>query len=273
MKLWGRRKAGYISVQIVIVAVSIVVVNTVELDEYILLVITTTIWMSSYWTAHCLTAYHIIRRQVDARNSTPFHVEYYVHRYGEWVNLILGEGIIQFILSPTGNTPTHVGIFILSYYIYVAIRRCYFFVERFDASQHNQNEILFVWGIAWRTSVPLLSATTLLIGLGLERILASDISANIFTPTILLCASLSCFFLFLWLNDFAHTGRSELILMSTKAKLARTGIIFTKVLFTGFPMSIPYMGLSAIPELILVMVSSFKIVGFSERFRTEKYVY
>lgn len=255
MKLWGRRKAGYLSVQIVIVAVSLVVVNTLRVDEYTLLLITSTIWMSSYWTAHILTAYHIIRRQVDARNSTPIHVEYYVHRYGEWVNLILGEGIIQFILAPAVSDPTHVGIFILAYYIYVAIRRCYFFVERFDASQHNQNEILFVWGIAWRTSVPLLSGTTLLIGLGLEQILAPHMTSEVIRPTVLLCASVSCFLLFLWLNDFAHTGRAELILMNTNEKAKRAGIIFTKVLFTGFPLSIPYMGMDSIPELIIVMVS------------------
>lgn len=99
-----------------------------------------------------------------------------------------------------------------------------------------------------------MSTTILINGLGLEMILVAQTGDDYLSYTWLLCGSLSAFFAILWISDLFHYGRSEIILMNNVEKAKRALLWLAKLVFTLFPLSVPFITEIIWLELLIILV-------------------
>lgn len=106
-------------------------------ERSVLLAIVTFFWFLPYLVESAIIVLDIISRKVTNENTVPIHLEVWLHRFGDWIILMLGAGVLGLIKQePFKDSFLHWLVFVLSFLVLSLLRKLHFHVDRFDPGSH-----------------------------------------------------------------------------------------------------------------------------------------
>ena len=177
--------------------------------------------------------------------SVPIHVDYIVHREGEFTIIVLGEGVLALIIltaTATVDAALTIGTLVPAYLILAGIQILHYSSQPFYAAGHALYKSRFR-GQVWLRLQPIESALVLCVGVGLKITVALGNAAGdprVWNVQWFLAVSLSLLMLLLQGIQLLHNGIFEeldLPWCSRVLKLALYGIkAFNAILFPLIPL-------------------------------------
>jgi len=161
------------------------------------------------------------------------HIEYCLHRYGEWTMLMLGEGVIQIILVPFDSS--RYLTFFFSYVLIAALRVLCYSSQPFRAEGHALSRDFMRRGFFWLQLQPVISALIVCVGIGLKSMLLYHdyIDSNPVSNKYswFLCISTSALLCLIWIGSMLHRSIKEEF-GSRKSKIKTLQVLIYIMKFT-----------------------------------------
>lgn len=126
--------------------------------------------MASIWENYFIIFVYLIKPQ--SRDSRiPMNLPYCLHRWGEWIMLLIGESVLSLIVGTSMDAvPTFYAVFAFGFLTATSIQFLYYSSQPFEPSMHAMR-ISVVNGLMWRDFMGLFSLILVAIGVSLKILL------------------------------------------------------------------------------------------------------
>jgi low temperature requirement protein LtrA len=137
------------------------------------------IWlMASIWENFFFLAVSMFKTQ--SRDSRiPMHLPYCLHRWGEWIMLIVGESVLSIIVGAAmDGVPTFYAVFVFGFLTATTLQFLYYSTQPFEPSMHAMR-LSVSTGIMWRNYMGLFSLILVGFGVSLKMLLKYHAEAEL----------------------------------------------------------------------------------------------
>ena len=190
------RLAGIYLISLVCIVLSLVF-SLIQVDFVVVYVL----WGLSYLLPRVVKDILALSGVSNRSNSIPVHYAYVIQRQGEWTMLVLGEGILQIIISPATDSVSYFAVFVLSYLILALLQLLHYSVLPFDIHDHVIQESTTRYTVLENVQV-LYSIGLVVVGVALKLGLKTKAPSQ--EP--LLCISISITVFMLFVKHLLHLG-------------------------------------------------------------------
>lgn len=179
-------------------------------------------------------------RWPETRIRTPFNIEFVIHRYNEFIMLMIGETILSLIIADSPNsdsTEEHYAAFISGFIIIVALLHGYQMTEPHHANEHVLRRSMTA-GMFHGYSLMYKALATVLIGISFKLILIAPIVPDTSTHRFLmlnqlLVASITVALIMQFLVEMLHVGYRAYYAHVSKNKEFLATFILSLILMVG----------------------------------------
>ena len=172
-----------------------------SLMENVDFVVVYVLWGASYIIPKAVKDILALTGVSNRSNSIPVHYAYVIQRQGEWTMLVLGEGILQIIISPATDSVSYFAVFVLSYLVLALLQLLHYSVLPFNIEHHVIHQSTTRYTVLENVQV-LYSIALVVVGVSLKL----GLKAKSLNQEPLLCVSISITVFMLFLKHLLHLG-------------------------------------------------------------------
>lgn len=170
--------------------------------------------LATLYEQHALTVR--ILRWCGAKASSreqriPMNIEFSLHRYGEWIMLMVGESMLSLVVgAPLVDTPSFYAVFSCGFFSAAALQFLHYSTQPFEAGAHAMRRDAKA-GLLWGQSLAYYSAALIAFGVALKVLLKYHDKPLKQKYSWLACGSLALSYLLMQWMKALHGGTDQFV--------------------------------------------------------------